>query len=98
MKHPTRSLSVHLPKGDLIAIPDLSGMQVACREGCLWITLDGDPRDIVLEPGQAFTGSEHRRALVHALAAACLTIRPAIAQALVLPALLPLLRPQRAAC
>ncbi|QJW85769.1 DUF2917 domain-containing protein [Ramlibacter terrae] len=92
MKRITRSLSLHLPKGDLFAIPDVAGLRFACREGCVWITLDDDPRDIVLEAGEVFTGSEHRRALVNALAPACLTIRPVVEEAAVRsPAPLPLL-------
>jgi hypothetical protein len=33
----------------------------------VWVTLDGDPRDYVLEPGESFTTQEHSRALVYAL-------------------------------
>ncbi|MGV3572212.1 MAG: DUF2917 domain-containing protein [Ramlibacter sp.] len=92
MNRTTRSLSLHLPKGDLVAIPDVAGLRLVCREGCLWITLDNDPRDIVLEAGEVFIGSEHRRALVNALAPACLAIRPVAEEAAArAPAALPLL-------
>lgn len=95
----TRSLSLHLPKGDLLAIADVAGLRFTCRDGCVWITLDDDPRDIVLEAGQVFTGRSHRRALLNALAPACLTIRPLQDDAVAgapLP-LLSLLRPALAA-
>ena len=36
----------------LLEIPDAAGVRVSCSEGCLWITLDNDPRDIVLEPAE----------------------------------------------
>lgn len=49
------------------SLADAAGIQIACREGTLWLTLDGDPRDIVLEAGEAFSTPEHRRALVYAL-------------------------------
>ncbi|HEY8361157.1 MAG TPA: DUF2917 domain-containing protein [Ramlibacter sp.] len=87
----TRSLSLHLPKGDLVSIPDVAGLRLACREGCVWITLDHDARDIVLEAGEVFIGTQHRRALVNALAPACLTIRPLVEEAVRAPASLPLL-------
>jgi hypothetical protein len=51
----------------LLDIPDISGTQVTCRRGSLWITLDNDPRDIVLEAGESFFSTEHRRALLYAL-------------------------------
>jgi DUF2917 family protein len=62
------------PRG-LLEIPDAAGVRVSCNEGCLWITLDNDPRDIVLEPGQYFAGTQHRRALVYALQASTLGLR-----------------------
>ncbi|MEO7548186.1 MAG: DUF2917 domain-containing protein [Ramlibacter sp.] len=47
-------------------ISDAAGFHVSCREGSVWITLDDDPRDIVLEAGQCFSSREHRRALIYA--------------------------------
>jgi len=62
------------PRG-LLEIPDAAGVRFSCDEGCLWITLDNDPRDIVLEPGQCFAGTQHRRALIYALQASTLGLR-----------------------
>ena len=59
----------------MLEIPDAAGVRVSCNEGCLWITLDNDPRDIVLEPGQFFAGTQHRRALIYALQASTLGLR-----------------------
>jgi hypothetical protein len=64
-----------MPRG-LYEIPDVSGLQLACNEGSVWITLDDDPRDIVLEAGERFCGTEHRRALVYAFHASELVIAP----------------------
>jgi hypothetical protein len=53
---------------------------IECRSGSVWITLDHDRRDIVLAPGQRFVGDAHRRMLVSALEASCITVsgsRPA---------------------
>jgi hypothetical protein len=60
----------------LLEIPDVAGVQVTCNEGCLWITLDNDPRDIVLQAGEIYVTTEHRRALVYALEASILALRP----------------------
>jgi hypothetical protein len=59
----------------LLDIPDISGTQVACRRGSLWITLDNDSRDIVLEAGESFFSTEHRRALVYAFQASVVAMR-----------------------
>ena len=46
---------------------DAAGVTITCREGSVWITVDNDPRDIVLEAGGSFTASDHARALIYAL-------------------------------
>jgi hypothetical protein len=58
------------------SIPDAAGMQVRCTAGSLWLTLDHDPRDIVLAAGEWFATSEHRRALLYALEPADFTLVP----------------------
>lgn len=69
--------SLALAKGAMVCLPDVDGFQLHCREGSLWVTLDYDSRDIVLEAGARYTGSGHRRALVYALEKSCVTLRPA---------------------
>jgi len=64
----------------LVDIPDISGTQVICRRGSLWITLDNDPRDIVLEAGESFFSTEHRRALVYAFQPSVVAMRAVGAQ------------------
>lgn len=49
------------------SLPDAAGVQIGCIEGTVWLTLDGDARDIILEAGEVFTAPEHRRALIYAL-------------------------------
>src|SRR5262245_15740576 len=43
-------------------------------EGCVWITCDGDPQDVVLEAGGRFAHERGTRVLVHALADARLVL------------------------
>jgi hypothetical protein len=59
----------------LFEIPDIARVQVTCNRGALWLTLDNDPRDIVLEDGESFFSTEHRRALVFAFEPSTLALR-----------------------
>ena len=43
------------------------GVTMECLNGHVWITLDGDPRDVVLDQGQTFTVDRNQRTLVMAL-------------------------------
>lgn len=65
----------------LFEVPDIARVQVTCNHGALWITLDNDPRDIVLEPGESFFSTEHRRALVFAFEPSTLVLRPEVEEA-----------------
>lgn len=61
----------------LLVIPDVAGVQLSCSDGSVWLTLDNDLRDIVLEPGDVFFSSEHRRALLYAFRHASVALRQA---------------------
>lgn len=80
---------VSLPTRAVFSVPDGAGVGIECRSGTVWVTLDRDPRDIVLEPGDRFDGTEHRRILVSALTSSCITVSDAQ------PAAMPLARPAR---
>ena len=62
-----RRTLMELPRGELL---------VACASGSLWLTLDHDPRDIVLEAGQRIALDGRRRALAYALEAAVVEVAP----------------------
>jgi hypothetical protein len=55
-------------------VSDAAGVQITCREGSLWVTLDGDPQDTVLDAGDSFMATEHRRALIYAMAPSSLSL------------------------
>jgi hypothetical protein len=61
---------VMLAPRQLHTIPDASGVRITCRAGAVWITVDNDPEDYVLETGEMFTTSRHARVLVYALGTA----------------------------
>ena len=50
--------------------------EIACKMGCIWITHDGDPRDIVLEDGDIYRSHSNARMLIHALADARVLLAP----------------------
>jgi hypothetical protein len=68
--------TVSLPARQLFEIPDASSARIVCTSGCLWLTLDDDPRDVILEPGDAFEAREPRRALLYALQGSAFLLEP----------------------
>jgi hypothetical protein len=64
-------LSLSLANRAVFTLPDAHEVDIECASGAVWITLDHDRRDIVLEPGQRFRSESHRRALVAALEPSC---------------------------
>ena len=64
---PLPRLALELPHNAIFAVPDVAGVSIECHSGSVWLTLDDDPRDIVLSAGDRFAGNAHRRALVSAL-------------------------------
>jgi hypothetical protein len=59
--------TISLPARQLFEIPDARAVRILCTSGCLWLTVDGDPRDVVLEPGESFETAAPRRALLYAM-------------------------------
>jgi hypothetical protein len=84
--HLSSRFHVSLPVRSIFAVPDGAGVGIECRSGSVWVTLDHDPRDIVLAPGERFEGTDHRRVLVSALESSCITISDAQPAAMPLPA------------
>ena len=70
--------TVSLPARALFELPDASSARILCTAGCLWLTVDGDPRDVILEAGDSFEEARPRRALLYAMEPATfvLTARP----------------------
>jgi len=85
-QHHSSRFHVSLPVRSIFAVPDGAGVGIECRSGSVWVTLDHDPRDIVLAPGERFEGTDHRRVLVSALESSCITISDAQPAAIPLPA------------
>ena len=71
---PTQAFQLDLPARAILTLPDAAGIGIECRSGSVWVTLDHDPRDIVLSAGERFEAGVHRRALVLALASSSITV------------------------
>ena len=67
---PTAPTFVTLAPRQLHGVPDACGVRISCRAGAVWITLDNDPKDYVLEAGESFVTPRHARALVYAIGTA----------------------------
>ena len=72
---------IQLAAEALYSLPDASLLRLTCLAGALWITLDNDPRDVVLEAGATFATDQARRALVYALQPSRLYLEPVGASA-----------------
>ena len=57
----------------LIPLRDLNGATIACLQGVLWITHDGYPNDVLLEPGSTYLLTR-KGATVQALSASRMAI------------------------
>ena len=69
-----KTFSLNLPGQAVVTLPDAANVRSACVEGIVWITLDNDPRDIVLESCDVFTTPEHRRAIICAMKPSTITV------------------------
>ena len=56
-----------LDKGRIRRVHRPLGRRIECVSGALWVTQDGDPRDIVLAPGDSFAFDQRGDALISAL-------------------------------
>lgn len=70
-----------LAKRELVVLSDARDHELTCVSGELWITLDGDRRDIILGPGASFRAETRAPIVVSAVAAATLNVRHSVAAA-----------------
>lgn len=64
---PVRVPSVCLRQHESRSVTSFQGCSITCLAGCLWLTHDGDCRDIVLESGQSHVADRDSRLIIHAL-------------------------------
>jgi hypothetical protein len=73
-----KNVSLNLEHQGIVNVPDATAMSVTCVEGDVWLTLNNDPRDIVLQPGDTFTTPAHAGAIVYALKPSRVTLASAL--------------------
>jgi hypothetical protein len=64
-----------LEAGQLVSLDDACGTSIHSRLGTVWITEEGEPRDFVVGPGEAFLVTRAGRTLVQAMAPAHVALR-----------------------
>jgi len=57
---------MRLPRHQHLEVVDGRGAAMRCLLGTLWVTQDGDPRDIVLGAGESFVLDRNGVAIVYA--------------------------------
>ncbi|MBI5275404.1 MAG: DUF2917 domain-containing protein [Burkholderiales bacterium] len=72
----TRRVCLKLARGATEVIPDVDGsIVVRCARGSVWITHDGDPKDVILQPQQTYQAERDDPMRMHALQACVLEIQ-----------------------
>ena len=67
MKAAANHFDLDMERRAMFNLPDAAGVDIVCRDGTVWITLDNDIRDYVLEAGDSFRNTQHTRALIYAM-------------------------------
>jgi len=60
---PTRNL----PNRSCLDLGNAQGLTITCLRGAIWLTHDGDPKDVVLEAGQSHTVTRAARLIAQGL-------------------------------
>lgn len=70
-------MTLQLAYDAAVSMRNAKGVRISCLEGALWITLDGDPADTIVEPGQSFRVDRAGTAVVLALRDSRVMLLPA---------------------
>lgn len=68
--------SICLARHQTLEIEQPLGFRIVCRSGSVWITQDGDPRDIIVGSGDTFDFDRPGVAIVNAFRPATVSVEP----------------------
>ncbi|HEY8622340.1 MAG TPA: DUF2917 domain-containing protein [Casimicrobiaceae bacterium] len=63
---PVPSQRQFLPSRRSLRLDDAEGTVIAVESGCLWVTMENDPRDVILMPGMRFEVDRSGRTIIAA--------------------------------
>ena len=63
---PVLSQRQFLPGRRTLPLDDAEGTVIAVESGCLWVTMENDPRDVILTPGMRFEIDRSGRTIIAA--------------------------------
>lgn len=72
MKIDLQAAGMFLTRNQTLGVREAKGCRVVCRQGGLWITEEGDTRDIVIGAGESFLIDNNGLTLLHATEDACI--------------------------
>jgi hypothetical protein len=67
---------IRLQRGKVLRVPQAAGKTVTAHAGTLWITEQGNPRDVMLRSGERFRLIQNGLAIVEAFSDASLSLEP----------------------
>ena len=56
-----------LPRRSILDLGNAQGLTITCTRGAIWLTHDGDPKDVVLEAGQSHAVTRAARLIAQGL-------------------------------
>jgi hypothetical protein len=76
MRLDTPRARLDLAKNELATLRHACRTRLECLEGTAWVTIDNDPRDIVLARGESFVVDSGDNVIVFALGGAVVDVQP----------------------
>ncbi len=71
---PSSDSTITLSRRAMLRVPHPLDRRITCESGAIWITVDYDRKDFVLEAGQSFTALKDRLVIIQALEPAAIHV------------------------
>lgn len=72
---PYAATELSLKRSELLRVRLRPGREIRCLQGCLWLTFDGNPSDVLVDAGECFRGDAVDSVLISALRPARFQVR-----------------------